>query len=179
MSKSERQTARLTFSKSSKMKQLDEIIYDAIKADESLMAKLAYATPQGGTAYAVRSTCFEVPPDELDNTPVPYVVIHDDGFQNQQTTKDCVWEALEDQVQATVEIAADSPEEVKQLIKAVRKAVESYIVSLYSSGEDIPELLSLTSDGIDWDWMKPCYYSHLVYQCITNTDTDDEQEETT
>ena len=160
------------------MKQLDEIIYDAIKADESLIAKLAYTTPQGGTAYAVRSTCFEVPPDELDKTPVPYVVIHDDGFQNQQTTKDCVWEALEDQVQATVEIAADSPEEVKQLIKDVRKAVESYVVTLYSSGEDIPELLSLTSDGIDWDWTKPCYYSHLVYQCITNTDTDDEQEET-
>jgi hypothetical protein len=160
------------------MKQVDKIIYEAIKADESLMAKLAYTTPQGGTAYALRSTCFEVPPDELDNTPVPYVVIHDDGFQNQQTTKDCVWEALVDQVQATVEIAADSPEEVKQLIKDVRKAVENYIVTLYSSGEDIPELLSITSDGIDWDWMKPCYFSHLVYQCLTNTDTDDEQEET-
>ena len=165
------------FQKQQQMKQVDEIIYDAIKADSDLMAKLAYTTPQGSTAYAIRSTCFEVPPDELDNTPIPYVVIHDDGFQNQQTMKDCVWEAYEDQVQTTVEIAADSPEEVKQLIKDVRKAVEDYIVTMYSSGEYIPELVSLTSDGTEWDWTKPCYYSHLIYQCITKADNEDGEEE--
>ena len=159
------------------MKQVDEIIYDAIKADSDLMAQLAYQKPDGSTGYAVVSTCFEVPPTEDDNTPVPNIIITDDGFQNQQTTKDCVWEAAEDRVQVGVDVAATSPDEVKALIRKVRRAVEQYIATMYTQGEDIPELESLSSDGLAWDWMKPCYYQRLTYQCITNANIEDEQEE--
>ena len=150
------------------MKQVDEIIYDAIKADTDIMTAI------GGR---VVSTCFEVPPTEDDNTPIPNIIITDDGFQNQQTTKDCVWEAGEDRVQVGVDVAASSPDEVKVLIRQVRRAVESYIGTMYTQGEDIPELESLTSDGLAWDWMKPCYYHRLTYQCITNANIEDEQEE--
>ena len=68
------------------MKQVDEIIYDAIKADSDLMTAI------GGR---VVSTCFEIPPTDEDNTPLPNIIITDDGFQNQQTTKDCVWNFVE------------------------------------------------------------------------------------
>lgn len=156
------------FKTSSNMKQVDELIYDAIKADTDLMTAI------GGR---VVSTCFEVPPTKEDNTPLPYIIVHDSGFQNQQTTKDCVWEASEDQVDTTVEVAAESPKELKAIVRKLRKTVENYIATIYGQGEDIPELLSLTSNGIDWDWTKPCYYQHLDYQCITNADIDDEQEE--
>lgn len=156
------------------MKQVDEIIYDAIRADADLMAMVAYTTPQGNTVYAVKSTCFEVSPDEKDNTPVPYIIVTDDGFQNQTGTKDTVWEADEDKVQASVEVAAASPGEVKSLLRRVRRAVETYVVSLYNAGEDTPQLESLQSDGLAWDWMKPCYYQRLTYQCTTKADTDDE-----
>ena len=149
------------------MKQVDEIIYDAIKADDDLMAAI------GGR---VVSTCFEVSPTEADNTPVPNIIVTDDGFQNQIGTKDTVWESGEDTVQASVDIAADSPSEVKRLVRMVRKAVETHICSLYASGEQTPELESLTSDGIAWDWMKPCYYQKLTYQCITNTDEDEQED---
>ena len=149
------------------MKQVDEIIYDAIKADDDLMAAI------GGR---VVSTCFEVSPTEADNTPVPNIIVTDDGFQNQIGTKDNVWESGEDTVQASVDIAADSPSEVKRLVRMVRKAVETHICSLYASGEQTPELESLTSDGIAWDWMKPCYYQKLTYQCITNTDEDEQED---
>ena len=149
------------------MKQIDELIYDAIRADEGLMTAI------GGR---VVSTCFEVSPDEQDNTPVPYVIVTDDGFQNQATTKDYVWEGEEDRVQASVEIAADSPAEVKQLVKRVRRAVEQYIEQLYTADEEIPTLSSLSSQGIAWDWLKPCYYQTLSYQA-TETTNDDEQEE--
>ena len=158
------------------MKQVDEIIYDAIKADSGIMAEIAYQKPDGSTGYAIVSTCFEVPPDEMDNTPLPNIIITDDGFQNQQTSKDNVWEACEDQVQVTVDVAAASPQEVKALIRNVRRAVEQYICTLYDNGEDIPELESLSSDGLAWDWMKPCYYQKLTYQCITKADIEDEQE---
>lgn len=148
------------------MKQLDEIFYDAIIANENLMTTI------GGR---VVSTCYEVPPMVEDNTQVPNIIIYDDGFQNQQTTKDHVWESPEDGVQATVSIAGRSPEEVKQLVKMVRMAIETHIVSMYNSGEAIPQLDNLSSDGISWDWQKPSYFQDLKYQCTIKADTEDEQ----
>lgn len=149
------------------MKQVDEIIYDAIAADSALM------TATGGM---VKSTCFEVPPTDDDNTPLPNIIITDDGFQNQQGTKDTIWESEEDRMQVSVDVAASSPNEVKALVKQVRRAIEAHIVSLYQQGEDTPELESLTSSGIAWDWTKPCYYQVITYTCITKADTEDEQE---
>ena len=143
------------------MKQVDEIIYDAIRADEELMTAIS---------GHVVSTCFEVSPTEADNTPLPYIIVTDDGFQNQVETKDDGWEGTEDRVSVGVEVAAESPQDVKSLIKMVRQSVASYIEQMYDDGEDIPELDSLSSDGLAWDWTKPCYYQRLTYQCITNTE---------
>ena len=146
------------------MQQLDTIIYDAITADADLMTAIG---------SRVVSTCFEVPPTEDDNTPLPNVIITDDGFQNQVGTKDTVWESGEDRVQVSVDIAAQSPNEVKTLVKAVRRAIEAHMVNLYEQGEDTPELENLSSGGLAWDWMKPCYYQKLTYQCIQTSDTDE------
>lgn len=150
------------------MKQVDEIIYDAICADAALMEAIG---------NRVVSTCFEVSPDETDKTPVPYIIVTDDGFQNQAGSKDTVWESGEDRVQAGVEVAAESPAEVKRLIKMVRQAVEQYVCQMYTDGDTTPELESLSSDGIAWDWMKPCYYQRLTYSCTTQSDIDNEQED--
>ena len=148
------------------MKSVDEIIYDAICADTALMEAIG---------SRVVSTCFEVPPAEADNTPLPNIIVTDDGFQNQNGTKDCVWESGEDRVQTTVDVAADSPKEVKRLIRMVRRAVENHIILMSATDGCIPELDSLSSNGIAWDWMKPCYYQHLTYQCTTLSDIDNEQ----
>ena len=160
------------------MKTLAEIFYDAITADEIIMEAVKYTTPQGTTAYAIVNTCFEVPPGELDNTPLPNIIITNDGFQNNQSTKDCVWEADEDVVVASVDIAANSPSEVDSLVAKVRKAIDTYITTMYTNGNAIPELQpgSPSSQGIEWDWMKPCYYQKITYQCITEKYTEDEQE---
>ena len=48
---------------------LDEIIYNALRADADLM------TAVGGR---IVSTCFEVSPDEQDNTPLPCIIVMDD-----------------------------------------------------------------------------------------------------
>ena len=149
------------------MKQVDEIIYDAIQADEALMTAI------GGR---VVSTCFEVSPDETDNTPLPNIIVTDDGFQNQDTTKDSVWEGEDDEVQVTVDIAAKSPNEVKDLVSMVRRAVSRYIIGMYENHEVIPELDKLSSDGLQWDWMRPCYYQKLTFNCSIKSTTDDEQE---
>ena len=148
------------------MKQLDEIVYDAITADAAIMTAIG---------SRVASTCFEVPPGEDDNTPIPNIVITDDGFQNNVGTKDTVWESGEDSVLVSVDVAAQSRNEVKALIKAVRRAIEAHIVSLYEQGEDTPELEPgfPKSEGLKWDWTKPCYYQKLTYQCIQTSDTDE------
>ena len=151
------------------MKQLDEIIYDAITADEGITTIVG---------DRVVSTCFEVPPTDEDNTPIPNIIITDDGFQAEIFTKDDIWDSDTDRVQVTVDIAAASPNDVKQLVKAVRKAVNDYIHAMYEQGEDIPSLQSLTSDGIAWDWMKPCYYQKLYYTCDVDVDLSDDEAET-
>ena len=139
------------------MKELDEIIYDALTADNGIGLLL-----RGG----IHSTCIEVPPTEDDNTPLPYIIITDDPFQNETGTKDDLWESDTDRVQASVEIAANSPAEVKQLRRMVRQAIAAHVASLPYA--DTPQLASLSNDGIAWDWLKPCYYDRLHYQCDVN-----------
>ena len=152
------------------MKSLAEIFYDAIQADETLMQSI------GGR---VKATCFEIPPDELDNTPVPNIIITSDGFVNQATTKDCLWEVGEDNQQASLDIAAASHADVEQLVKDVRRAIEQHIATMYNQGQQIPELVPgyPSSDGIAWDWMKPCYYTVIKYQCTMPTDLYDNEQE--
>jgi hypothetical protein len=140
------------------MLELDEIFYNALTADETIVSD---------TDGRIYSTCVEVPPTDADNTPLPYIIIMDDGLQNDQATKDDIWESEDDRVQASVQISAVSPKEVKRLTRLCRKAIANYIASM--SGEK-PYLISLTADGTAWDWTKSCYYKTLDYQCdVTNT----------
>jgi hypothetical protein len=152
------------------MIELDKLFYDALQADNTLTAYI------GGTDR-ITSTCFEVSPDEADNTPLPCIIVTDDGLTNNQQSKDNVWESDEDRVQASVEVDGTSPKQVKQLIRMVRKAINNYITTLYTQGEDIPNLQSVQTNGVAWDWMKPCYHSTISYQCdVDNGLYDDEQE---
>ena len=142
--------------------ELDEIIYAALMADPVL------SILQGG----IHSTCIEVPPTDADNTPLPYIIITDDPFQNNTGTKDNVWEGDVDSVQAGVEIAADSPKEVKRLRRLVRKAVADYIEQ--AELENKPYLQNLTNEGIAWDYTKPCYFDTLHYQADMDVNLNDE-----
>lgn len=141
---------------------LDEIFYNALCSDAELMEAV------GGR---IKSTCFEVGPDEPDNTPLPCIIVTDDGTQNQPDNKDCEWESSEDRVTASVEIDAESPKSVKQLCRKARRIIAAHIRSMAEEGEDIPYLDSLQMSGVAWDWMKPCYHQTLTYNCtIENND---------
>lgn len=135
---------------------LDELFFNAIMADADLVLAV------GGR---VESTCFEVSPDETDNTLLPNIIITDDGLTNQPDSKDVEWESREDRVQASVDVAAENPKQVKQLIDMVRHAIANYIQALNDQGEDIPYLQSVQTAGVAWDWMKPCYHDVITYTC--------------
>ena len=138
------------------MKELDEILYDALKADAELMEAVG---------NRIVSTCFEVSPEEKDNTPMPCIIVTDDGWQNAPGTKDNVWESDEDTVTASVEVDATSPREVKRIVKMVRHAIAEYIAGMAAEGEEIPYLDNVQSTGIGWDWIKPCYHETVTYTC--------------
>ena len=141
--------------------ELDELFFNALMEDADLVLAV------GGR---IESTCFEVSPDEQDNTPLPCIIVTDDGLSNQPTDKDIEWEAGEDRVQASVEVDAKDPKQVKQLIRMVRKAISNYITSLYEKDEEIPCLQSVQTNGIAWDWMKPCYHETITYTCDVQND---------
>ena len=141
--------------------ELDELFFNALMADADLVLAV------GGR---IESTCFEVSPDDQDNTQLPCLIVTDDGLTNNLTTKDTEWESDEDRVQASVEIDAESPKRVKQLIPMVRKAIANYIESLADNGEEIPCLQSVQTNGVAWDWMKPCYHSTITYTCDIEND---------
>ena len=141
--------------------ELDEIFFNALMADADLVLAV------GGR---IESTCFEVSPEDQDNTQLPCIIVTDDGLTNNLTTKDTEWESDEDRVQASVEIDAESPKRVKQLIQMVRKAIANYIESLADKGEDIPCLQSVQTSGVAWDWLKPCYHETITYTCDVQND---------
>jgi hypothetical protein len=136
--------------------ELDEIFFNALMADADLVQAV------GGR---IESTCFEVSPDDKDNTQLPNIIITDDGLTNQPTSKDMEWEAEIDRVQASVDVAAEDPKQVKQLIRMVRKAIANYMEALDPTKDEIPCLQSLQTTGVQWDWTKPCYHSVIIYQC--------------
>ena len=143
------------------MFELDEIFYNALVADDELVAAVS---------GRIESTCFEVSPDEKDNTPLPCIIVTDDGLTNQPSDKDMEWESEEDRVQASVEVDGRDPKEVKTLIRMVRKAIANHIASMYAEGKEIPCLQSVQTNGVAWDWMKPCYHSTITYPCDVQND---------
>ena len=141
--------------------ELDELFFNALMTDADLVLAVS---------GRIESTCFEVSPDGEDNTLLPCIIVADDGLTNQPTDKDVEWESSQDRVQASVEVSAKDPKDVKTLIRMVRKAIANYISSLYDKGEDIPTLQSIQTNGVAWDWMKPCYHETITYQCDVPND---------
>ena len=160
--------------------ELDEIIYAAITANETLKTLCGWQPATGSTPEVkprIKSTTFEVPPNKEDNTQVPYIVIYEEQCQNDQGTKDDVWECGSDIVNVGVEFAGNVPAEVKRIRKLIRKSIDSYVKS---NETDIQSLRAINYDGIQWFWEKPCYYDTLHYSCdMVNdlNDNEDEQEE--
>ena len=148
------------------MLRLDKIFFDAITADADLMQAV------GGR---VKSTSFEVSPTEQDNTPLPYILIMDEGKAPSQTTKDDGWMPDMWRVGAGVMVAAISPNEVDALVMKAMKAVSNYMQTLEG---DVPYLNEgfPRTQGVSWDWMKPCYWDLTQYQCDVEYTEDDEQE---
>ena len=152
----------------------DIIFVKALRADSTLTAKLA-----AGDVY---NTTIALPDKDKDNAPIPYAIVSFDGLTNDQTTKDD-YESTIDQVTVSIEIAAQTRQELGDLAKHIRSQVRHFFLNAEETDEDsdmIPLDYQFTATPVNYDPSKPCYWQLLNYQCDVRNDIiedNDEQEE--
>ena len=142
----------------------DIIFVKALRADEDLMAQL----PAGD----VYNTAIALPDEELDNAPLPYIIVSFDGLTNDVETKDDPFEGDSDNVTISIEIASKTRPELGELADAVRNQIHDYFVEADSDTEDadlIPLDYQFSAQAVNYDSLKPCYWQVLTYQCDTNS----------
>ena len=88
----------------------DKAFYTALKASETIMTVI------GDRIY---STAVPVPDEELDNVPLPYIVISFDGLTNETMTKDNSYEGEEDSVNIGVMVVCGNRELLGDLTVAI------------------------------------------------------------
>ena len=144
--------------------QTDIIFVKALRANADLMAQLA-----AGDVY---NTSIALPDEDLDNAPLPYVIVSFDGLTNDVETKDDPYEGDSDRVTISIEIAAKTRPELGQLAEAVRHQVHDYFVEADPTDDDfnlVPLDYQFSAQHVNYDQMKPCYWQVLSYQCDTKS----------
>ena len=140
----------------------DKVFYNALRSNAALMTQV------GGR---IESTSIPVPDEEFDNTPVPYIIITFDGLQNEGFTKDNDFEGITDKVQVSIDVAAQSRDELGQIMTEIRQTVIDYFEDTEDHAWDdydyIPQNYTFTASAVGYDSEKPCYYQTLTYNCDT------------
>lgn len=142
----------------------DSIFVAALQSNEELMEALGYVAPTDeseGTPARLYGTAIPLPDEDLDNVPVPYIIVTFDRLSNQYQTKDDVYESREDQVDIGVEVTGRTLDELHDLTQTVRTTILGY---LRGNGNPIEDYL-FTADDIKYDAYKPCYWQVIRYQC--------------
>lgn len=145
----------------------DAIFVKALRSNAALIAQL----PAGD----VYNTTIALPDEELDNAPIPFVIVYFNGLQNEDQTKDDDFEAESDNVQIGIKIAAETRPKLGSLAMAVRKTLREYFREHQGDDSDddyalIPNDMTLSAQPVIYDYWKPCYWQTLLYQCDTNID---------
>lgn len=141
----------------------DIIFVKALRADQSLMKML----PAGD----VYNTTIALPDEDMDNAPLPYVIVSFDGLTNDQETKDDPYESESDTVSISIEIAAKTRPELGELAEMVRKQVHKFFVESDVEDEDfdmIPNDYQFSAQQVNYDQLNPCYWQVLNYSCDVN-----------
>lgn len=157
----------------------DSIFITALQSNAELMERLTESISRDGETVIDESprlygTAIPLPDEDVENVPVPYVIVSFDGLTNGQGTKDSRYEDSEDNVNIGVTVAARTLDDLHELTQMVRDTILSYMRTQPTAIDDY----NFAAQAIQFDSMKPCYWQVLTYQCdVINTFNDDEQEE--
>ena len=140
----------------------DKVFYNALRSNAELMATV------GGR---IESTSIPVPDEEFDNVDVPYIIITFDGLQNEGFTKDNSFEGNQDKVQVSIEVAANTRDDLGDIMQTIRETIIEYFEDTEGHAWDdydyIPTNYTFTASAVGYESMKPCYYQTLTYNCDT------------
>ena len=140
----------------------DSIFIAAIQSNPALVERI------GGRLYG---TAIPLPDEDADNVPVPYVIVTFDGLNNQNQTKDDVYEGSYDTVNIGVEVTGETIKDLHELTQAVRDTILSY----FRENETVISDYTFSADAIQYDSLKPCYWQTLRYQCeVYNLEDNDD-----
>lgn len=140
----------------------DKIFFRALNSDTNGIRKVT-----GGRIY---NTSIPVPDQQLDNEPLPYIIITFDGLTNEGLTKDSSFEGDEDKVQIGISVVAEDRDSLGALIQAVRDRIDTYFVTLQPDAADydlIPDDYVLSASHVGYDPYKPSFFQSLTYNCDT------------
>ena len=137
----------------------DIIFVRALQSDTELLSLL----PAGD----IYNTSIALPDEELDNAPLPYVIVSFDGLVNDQSTKDD-YEGYTDSVTVSIEIAAKTRSQLGELAERIRQTVRAYFRSEPDPEGLVPLDYQFSAHGVQYDSLKPCYWQVLEYQCDVN-----------
>ena len=153
----------------------DSIFTTALQSNSDLMATLGYVAPtltDKGKPARLYGTAIPLPDEDLDNVPVPYVIVTFDGLNNDAGTKDDRYESEYDRVNIGIEVVGKMLEDLHGLTQMVRDTVLAYFRANHTNVEDY----IFSADAIQYDSLKPCYWQMLRYQCDVRNDLNDEQD---
>lgn len=148
----------------------DLIFVKALRSNHQLISIL----PDGD----VHNTSIAVPDEKLEDVNVPYVIVSYDEMENEDGTKDNLYEGFTDKVQVSVEVAANSREELASIMRTVRTTIKNFFISAQPTDDDynlIPNGYRLSASAVSYMADKPCYWQVLLYQCDTNIDEDEQE----
>lgn len=137
----------------------DSFLVSAIKADSRLNDAI------DGNIF---STAVPVPDEDLDNVPLPYVIVTYDGMTQDTDTKDqSGFESDSDINTCRVEVVAESRESLAELISDARRAIRKFFED--EDGLSVEDY-TISAGPVDYDPQKPCYYQDLTYHITTSND---------
>lgn len=145
----------------------DIIFVKALRSNTTLMNQLA-----DGDVY---NTAIDMPDKDVENADLPYIIVSYDGMQNDDTTKDDSYEGDTDDVQISIEVAAEHRPQLGEMMTAIRQTIRSYFAAHKGDNSDedfalIPNSMSVSAREVQYDQDKPCYWQVLQYRCDTNID---------
>lgn len=139
----------------------DSFLVSAIKADSRLNDAI------DGNIFP---TAVPVPDEDLDNVPLPYVIVTYDGMTQDTDTKDqSGYESDSDINTCRVEVVAESRESLAELISDARRAIRKFFEEGDGDGLSVEDY-TVSAGRVDYDPLKPCYYQDLTYQITTPND---------
>lgn len=140
----------------------DKVFFNALNASGEIV---------GATGGRIYNTSIPVPDEQLDNEPLPYVIITYDGMKNEGMTKDGSYEGINDKVKVSILVVAEDRELLGDLVESVREQVQSYFLNIEEDADDyelVPVDYSLEASEIVYNPDAPCYFQTLSYDCDTN-----------